>query len=346
MDRSLSAAFTAGILLLMAACGKEPSQEQDTGLVEVTFSVFTDGEGTRTSADHAPDEIKIKRWALLLYQDGKMVNCGTTEPGNTIKRNLQPGDYQAYAVVNYPDAGSGKFRPFSMLDLDLLAGQTTTLEDNAAFRFVMSGSKALTIAGHDGKQILPVERLVSKTGIRKISLSPDAPALARKSFILKAIYLTNCIRSAGYLSDTDYRDLATDPSQWIHPMGYSSDADTDGLLADIGIDAEIRTGSPYMVSHYFYCYPNPIPATADTRSAQWAPRCTRMVIEAQVGDRTCYYPITLPSMKRNMTYIAEEVIIRSLGSADPEQEIPGSLEVVFSTENQEWAPLYTIDEVT
>ena len=345
MDRSASLnTLVAAGLLLIAACGKGPMPEPESGLVEVTFSVLMDGEGSRTSIDLTSDEKKIARWALLLYQDGKLVNCGTVTPSGTIRKTLATGDYEACAIVNYRDAGSDRFRPANMLDTGILSAQDIALADNAAYRFVMFGSKPVTILGNDGTQTLPVERLVCKTGIRKISLSPDAPALFRNSFVLKAIFLTNCVRSTGLFSDPGSADLPTDIAQWANPMGYSPEQDLDALLADTDIDRTINLESPYTVPHYFYCYPNPTAASEDTHSPEWARRCTRMVIQAQVGDRTCYYPITLPSMKRNTTYIADEVIIRSLGSPDPEQEIPGTVEVVFSTDLEDWSPEYTIDE--
>ena len=344
MDRflSLSAAVFAAGFLLFTACSKGPSPERE--LVEVTFSVQPDGEGTRTTANLAADEKKIIRWALLLYQEGKLIHCGTITPSGTIRQSLSPGDYEAYAIVNYPKSGPRKFRPDLMLDKTQLHAYVTDLQDNADYRFVMSGSRQITVVGHDGTQVLPVERLVCKTGIRKVTLSAEAPPLLRNAFVLKAIYLTNCLRSSGFRADPGPGDLPADLSQWAHPMQYRPEDDLDPLLADREIDKAVTPELPYTVPHYFYCYPNPTDVSEDTRAAQWAPRCTRMVLEAQVGSRTCYYSITLPSLKRNRTYIADEVVIRSYGSSDPEQVIPGSIEVVFSTGTQEWSPEFNIIE--
>ena len=49
-------------------------------------------------------------------------------------------------------------------------------------------------------------------------------------------------------------------------------------------------------------------------------------------------------MRRNTPYVAEEVVIRELGSQDPEDIVPGSLEVIFNTNVQGWQGDYSIEE--
>ena len=52
-------------------------------------------------------------------------------------------------------------------------------------------------------------------------------------------------------------------------------------------------------------------------------------------------------MVRNHPYVAEEVILRDLGSLDPEEEVPGALEVHFSTQAESgWDNTYTIEEIS
>ena len=82
----------------------------------------------------------------------------------------------------------------------------------------------------------------------------------------------------------------------------------------------------------------------DNRSGIWIRRLTRLVIEAEIGERTYYYTITLPVSERNKTYIIEEAVIRKLGSRDPEMEEPGSIDVVFRASVEDWPPEYNVTE--
>ena len=323
--------------LVLAGCNRAAPPE--AGNVEVVFSVLGEAvRGTGTDGEAAVDD-----WALLLYRDGRLTDAGTSDSGSAIRKKLPAGDYTAYAVVN-PPAG---FQPAGYLTPGALAGAESALADNAPGRLVMAGSRTVTVTVPDGAtQRIGVDRLVAKAGIRKISVAFTNPVLAARPFRLKGIYLTNCYGKSRYGSDWSADDIRSDASLWHNRMGFHAETGLDGLLAETGLDIPITADHPHTQEHVFYFYPNPLPETQDTRSGTWTRRRTRLVLEAQIGERTYYYPVTLPSSQRNRTYLIEEAVIRKLGSTDPEKDEPGSIDVTFSAVPDGWAPEYTVTENT
>lgn len=323
----------------IAACNGEDRPAP----VKVTFTIEAPLGATRVQAPEPADEQEALHWTLLLFREGKLLDYGISASTGAITRELERGDYEAWAVVNCPD---GTFRPETVRTVQELGETVTDLADNSLPGLLMTGSRSLRIPDDtdQGVQAIPVDRLVFKAGIRKISVRMDDPVLAARPFVLKAVYLTNCPRKSRFARDASAADLSAN-GDWANPMGFRSDPSVDGLLADTGIGAAVASGSSHAVPHLFYGYPNPVGSAGDSRSrTAWTPRCTRIVIEAEIGGKTYYYPVTLPATSRNRTYIAEEAIIRGLGSLDPEEEVPGALEAVFSTSTEEWAPEYPINE--
>ena len=324
-------------VLVLAGCHR--TDPPAAGNVEVVFSVS--GEATRVTG--TAGEAAVDDWALVLYRDGRFAEAGTSDSGSAIRKTLPAGDYTAFAVVN-PPAG---FSPAGFPTPEALAGAESALADNAPGRLVMAGSRTVTVPVPDGAtQRIGVDRLVSKAGIRKISVAFTNPELAALPFRLKGIYLTNCYGRSRYGNDWRADEILADAASWHNRMGFHSEAGVDGLLAETGLDIPVTTSRPHTQEHVFYFYPNPLPKALDTRSGTWNRRRTRLVLEAQIGDRTYFYPVTLPSSQRNRTYLIEEAIIRTLGSLDPEKDEPGAIDISFGTSTDDWSPEYSVTENT
>ena len=320
---------------LLAGCHRAALPGE--GGVEVVFSVL--GEETRVTGTDA--ERAVDNWALLLYRDGRLVEAGTSDSGSSIRKKLAAGDYTAFAVVNPP----ASFVPSGFPVLSSLEAAESALRDNTPGRLVMAGSRTVTVPVPDGgTQQIGVDRLVCKAGIRKISVGFTDPILAARPFVLKGIYLTNCYGKSRYGNDFEPADIVSDAGFWHNRMGYHSEGAVDGLLAKTSLDIPITAEKPDVQEHCFYYYPNPLPETLDNRSETWTRRRTRLVIEAEIGGRTYYYPITLPASQRNKTYLIEEAVIRRLGSKDPEKDEPGAIDVVFRTDTDDWSPEYNVTE--
>ena len=326
-----------GSLLILGGCHR--AAPPGPGSVEVVFSVL--GETTRATGTDG--EAAVDDWALLLYRDGRLAEAGTSSSGSAIRKTLPAGEYTAYAVVNPP----ASFAPAGFPDPGVLAGAESALGDNAPGRLVMAGRRTVTVPVPDGSvQRIGVDRLVCKAGIRKVSVQFKNPDVAARPFRLKGIYLTNCYGKTRYGSDWTAEDILSTASVWHNRMGFHSEAGVDGLLAETGLDIPVTADRPHTQEHFFYYYPNPLPASLDTRSGTWTRRKTRLVLEAQIGDRTYYYPVTLPESQRNRTYLIEEAVIRSLGSLDPERDEPGALDITFSTSPDDWFPTFNVTETS
>ena len=334
---SLQAFLLAGCLLF-PSCGEKAAPAPER--TDITFSVRSGGGSRLTDID--PDDAStVSRWTLLLYREGQLAGYWTAPSRRDITCSLEAGTYKAFAIAN-PPAG---FRPETCLELSAATGAGTDLSDNAPDALVMAGSLTFQIPAAVGNSlVVSVERLVCKVVVQKISVDFTNPALAERTFVLKAVYLTNCCGESRYGSDLTIGEILSSGMTWYNPAGFHSDAGVNRLLADLDIDAAITPEAPHGHSHTFYCYPNALTTGEDNRSEEWSPRCTRLVLEATLGDQTYYYPVTIPEQQRNRSYIAEEIIIKGPGSLDPEGEIPGAVEVFFRTSTQEWAPEYNVTE--
>ena len=326
-----------GSLLILGGCHR--AAPPGPGSVEVVFSVL--GETTRATGTDG--EAAVDSWTLLLYRDGRLAEAGASSSGSPIRKTLPAGDYTAYAVVNPP----ASFDPAGFPAPGALAGAESALGDNAPGRLVMAGRRTVTVPVPDGSvQRIGVDRLVCKAGIRKVSVQFENPDLAARPFRLRGIYLTNCYGKSRYGSDWTAEDILSTTSVWHNRMGFHSETGVDGLLAETGLDIPVTADRPHTQEHVFYFYPNPLPASADTRSGTWSRRKTRLVLEAQIGERTYYYPVTLPESQRNRTYLIEEAVIRKLGSLDPEKDEPGAIDITFSTSPDDWSPAYNVTETS
>ena len=335
MEAKLTALL--GGLLILGGCHR--AAPPGPGSVEVVFSVL--GETTRATGTDG--EAAVDSWTLLLYRDGRLAEAGASSSGSPIRKTLPAGDYTAYAVVNPP----ASFDPAGFPAPDALAGAESALGDNAPGRLVMAGRRTVTVPVPDGSvQRIGVDRLVCKAGIRKVSVQFENPDLAARPFRLRGIYLTNCYGKSRYGSDWTADDILSTASVWHNRMGFHSETGVDGLLAETGLDIPVTADRPHTQEHVFYFYPNPLPASADTRSGTWSRRKTRLVLEAQIGERTYYYPVTLPESQRNRTYLIEEAVIRKLGSLDPEKDEPGAIDITFSTSPDDWSPAYNVTETS
>ena len=317
--------LVSGALLTAACQGTAPTAPEP---VRITFSA--------TDATRADDTSEIRRWALLLFRDGKLVDYGLSESAEPITRTVQAAAYTAFAVANYPENG---FHPDAFRTTSDLADTTVDLADQTPDAPVMCGRTDLVLpAGADGVHPIAVERLVCRAGLRKVSVDFSDPTLAGQVFVLKSVFLTNCVRANRYGADFVREDISEAESSWYNRLGVTPGSPETLAVRNIG--AVVTPDRPYGIPHFFLFHPNPLTAEQDTRAAAWAARCTRLVIEAQVGERTCYYPVTLPALRRNQTCLVDEIVIRRAGAPDPEQEIPEAVEVFFRSSVQPWEQQY------
>lgn len=323
---------------LALSCQKDRRPEV---VAEETFVVrFVPGSGedrTKVVSPSESGEKGIGHWALFVFNSaGTQLACDPVEMGSpsAVELSLPKGSYKVVAVANYPKSGSEALSLASVSSLSSLSSKAVSLSSNGTGALVMYGMKDITITG-SGTQVVDVYRLVSRVGVTRIALAPGGPStLYSSSFTIQRIYMSNVYRQGTYGSDVASPSAAA--SNWYNAMGVpGSDSGLNALLMDGGINATVSLSAPYATPHYFYPYPNRTAAGSDSRAAAWSVRCTRLVIEAKIGGDTYYYPVTIPAMQRNVSYNAE-VSIKSYGSSDPELEVPGAVDVTFSSSVDGW----------
>lgn len=334
--------------ILITACQDIRRPLQDEEACELTFTL---GGATSKATDiAASDESRIDHWAIFIFNSANPAEIyrKSSASGGSISIHVGAGkNYRAYAIVNYPLYGSAYFDPWevnSENDLNLWASD---LSGNQANSLVMFGTINLGSVTSSVTRSISVSRLVSKVGIMKISRNFSDPNQAARTFTIKKIYLTNVFRTSFFSRDYMTSEVLSDDELWYNAGGYHASGTVgalDDLTADASLNVTLSNGSSYTTGHYFYTFPNVLPSESDPRDADWSPRHTRLVIEAQIGSGTYYYPVTIPTMARNNTYVITEATIRNLGSTNPEQEIPGAIDVTFSTSNNQWEGNYSITE--
>ena len=351
-----------GMLLLVAACAKPVPDEYYTPEEEtapVAFSLSGDLEReSKITGSTDVGERTVVRWAVFVFddEDGQYV-YRTSENGNGLTVKLRVGrNYKAYAMVNYPLTGSGALVPASVRTADDLVNKVASLSDQKAGELMMYGSLPFYLNAGAAQVLqeksIAVTRLVSRLDVKGISTDfSEKPQLAAKIFTLRHIYVTNVYRTSRCSSDYLPGELSSQRMAWYNTMGWHrgepAQESLDALLGQRNIDAVITPSSPYTAPVSFYAFPNATPVSEDTHdTGSWRNRCTRIVLEATLDDDTYYYQITAPAMRRNYIYEAVDIVIRGLGSRDPEERIidPDALDVHFSISRMGWTENYEIEE--
>ena len=346
--KSFKAALGALLLLGEVSCQSVWVPLEPAETCELTFTL--DGASTKATGIVASNESRIDHWAIMIYNSANPAECyrKSSASGGSISLWVGAGkSYRAYAIVNYPLYGSAYFNPNDVESEDALKYWVSDLEGNEASSLVMFGAVDLGAVSGNTTRTISVSRLVSKVGIQKITRNFSDANQASRSFTIRKIYLTNVFRGSYLSRDYTSSEVVSDDELWYNAGGYHASGTVgalDDLTADASLSVSLSNGASYTTAHYFYAFPNTLPAGTDPRGATWSPRHTRLVIEAQIGSGTYYYPVTIPTMARNNTYVITEATIRNLGSLDPEEEVPGAIDVTFSTSTDLWEGNYSITE--
>ena len=332
--------YIIAAVLAVSSCLGLPSEDSPMG--EAVFSVREE-----TKAVPGVSETAISHWSVMLFDTGNPAACywGSSDSGADITCVARKGrSYRAYAIANYPKDGPGTFDPSMVSTEEELRAFTSLLHGNSPSGLTMFGWETLTQLP-TARTPIGLTRLCSKVCIQKITLDVTDPVYAGEEFILNALYLTNVYCAGTFWAD--HTTPSSDAALWYNAGGWhgsgSIDA-LDALIGDRGLSQSITNGGSYTVTHSFYAYPNAV--ATDSRSATWSPRCTRLVIEATFGGKRYYYPVTISDMKRNHNYIVSEAIIHGPGSRDPEEEIPGVIDVTLSITPNIWDSEYYISEAS
>lgn len=272
--------------------------------VDVTVDVAGIIPQTRaTSGVSAENEAKVGTLQLFVFDSAGDIETYQKGAVKTFTMNITTGKKDFIVLANCPDLGSTPTKA------QLLA-QTSKLENNTTSSFEMVGSKSTEITGKTSVSI-EIKRIVSKVSIAKITPAFTSPYLAGMEFKILGVYLTNVVGSNNYaMNATSFT--------WFNKLQKDSSNPAAAITQD-AVSQVITSSSPYTVAHSFYCYPNP--TTADSQNATWSERHTRLIVEASLGGKVCYYSVVLPVIERNKTYTVTNLTISKRGSDNPWDDI-------------------------
>jgi len=304
---------------------------------EVLVSI-QDTPGTRAVGTTYADEARVNSLQVFVFNGEDREAYRHAGAAMQALIPATTGERTVWAVVNAPDLSSVETISGLLSAVSRLSDNVRTDGDGTHLdSFVMTGSTTQELV--DGGTVpISVRRIVARVSIARISTDLKD---YRKDYQVrvKALYLINVAADSRY-------DAGGEAGGWLNRLGHS-DAALDPLLYDGLADVVIRNGEPYTVEHAFYPYPNIHPTPAESAEPvyddQWNPRGTILVIEASMyeGDgqtlvKSGYYPIVLPAIQRNKTYVIEEVCITRLPGDVPYRPIEtGESQVTVSVSDWE-----------
>ena len=296
----MTAAVTAVAASLSVACVKTKVEVRPPeGMANLTVTVANGG--TKASGENpVTNEDKINSVQVFVFaSDGKLeAEAYGTQP--SIDLGCTMGSKTVAVLCN-----SGRLDAIaSAADLN---SKVTSLTDNSSSSFIMFNSVPFAVDATAKSLTVTVKRTVSKIVLENISNKMTLEQYRSEAIKIKGIYLINV---AG---DTSM-DLAAAPSLWLNRG--SKEAAENSLYSEIPASLDIAYNSSDVSRHYFYCYPNPV--EADSAAEIWSPRHTRLVVEAEVGGKTGYYPVTLPVLKANTVYTIKNLEITRPGIDAPD----------------------------
>ena len=344
------------LLLTASGCQKTSNivaSDKSDGVVRFSLSDNITKAGI---IDYNAGEAPVNRWAVLVFDSSNSVVYRKSGMGKNdmAEQLLRTGTYQVRAVANYPVSGTYAFDVYQIKNLSQFNAATVGLQNNVIGSFVMAGTTnasgsvpagSFVVNQTSGSEVnevtIHLRRLVSKISLKNVTLDFISETLRTKDVLLKNVFLTNLYPLSRYSSDFTVSELTPTQSFWYNCMGLHKEggatavADIDALTSDIGFNVNLTKNGITALNRDYYFYPNPMSLANDSHEATWiGPRCSRLILEVVIEERTFYYQCNLPKedvnvpIGRNCLYNVS-CVLKNLGSTDPEQEIPGSMETIF-----------------
>lgn len=322
----LKAVFTAIFLIpIFVGCQKEVFNEKAPAeKTTLRISVSTDD----TKVVSGVDDAVINDYQVFLFKEDYSLEDYVNQSSPDITLDCVMGKKYLIVLVNAPFMGD-------VVDYETLMTKKSLLSDNEADSIVMEGQNTIEILTQNPATIkVPVVRKVAKVELSSLTVDIDMPQYKTKSFKVSSVYLINVSSEMPYFATSD-----TAPLSWSNKLAYEPE-DVNTLIYDDMDGFEVTENTPYTVKNTFYCYPNN--TGEDTFSETWSPRCTRLVVEAMLGEELYYYPVTLPKLEQNKIYGVNLTITRP-GSKTPDSLID-MFETNFQVSVKDWVRGTTVNE--
>ena len=296
----------AAAMAVLAGCSKSgdavtvPDNHEETAELSVNIPLAGRTKASGTASETVENTLASVQ--VFVFTASGNLEAYKSAGSGQLDLSCTRGDKVVAALVNAPAVSD-------IMTLEELRAKTTVLADNSAGSFVMYGQKAVAVDAASVSVTLEVQRFAAKVVIQKITNRMTLPQYQSSPVGITGIYLINVAGNAS-LAGTEA------PSLWLNRK--KNEATAEGLYYEKPAALDISCNSSESAGHYFYCYPNP--TSADNTDETWSPRHTRLVVEANVGGKTCYYPITLPAVSANTVYTIGELTITRPGTDTPDVE--------------------------
>ena len=286
---------------LFVGCQKEVSDDIAAGeRVSLKISV----PDVETKLISGFDDQVANNYQIFLFNEDGIIEDYVSQDSPSAEFDCTIGKKKIVVFVNAPDYSD-------VMDCDVLFQEVSLLEDNSPTSFVMSGYTTIELKTNEKRNVnVNVIRKVAKVELSGLEVDIDIPQYSEKTFKILSVYLINVSAQMPYFETTA-------PTLWYNKLGYDSENSNELIYDDMG-GVVVSSESPYTAKNTFYCYPNN--TEKDTFDTIWSPRRTRLVVEAMLGDKTYYYPVTLPTIAQNKIYKVFLTITRP-GSESPDSVV-------------------------
>lgn len=296
-------AIAAIVAATICSCSKQeviPVCEETspaTGKVSLNINVpLPETKATATTGEATVNSLQV----FIFNSAGTALEAYGSGTTSSVSVSVSVGTKKIAAVVN-ADPVTG------ITNLAQLKAKTTLLGDNSLTSFLMFGETDAVSVLADASVTVEVSRLVARVGIASVTNAMTLEQYRNEPISVVKIYLVNVVGNSNYGSDAT-------ATVWYNQM--MEEGSVPELLCDELTATTVAYEASYSTPHYFYCYPNP--TSEDSSSATWSARKTRLVVETVIGGKTWYYPLTIPSIQANYSYVISGLTITRLGSEDPD----------------------------
>lgn len=304
------------------SCERRPLYDPESGkpvrlVVDVDPSFRTKATDSDFSGD---DESVIGSLQVFVFRGDVLDGYGRSDSGLAVV-NCTTGERLVYAVANAGDL-SGVSSPSGLLSsVSSLGGDVKAMQ--------MIGSDTVTVTADESLHI-EVSRIAARVVLKgiKFNYRLDGELVEGKSMTVKSVYLVNVAGDCDFGQNESY-----EVDTWYNKGGYDSENGLGAVIYDSVSEGTIANGESLIKEHRFYAYPN---ANALASGIPWSPRATELVICAEYEGATYYYPVKLPALVSNHSYVIELVNITRLGNVDDQESVIEGIVSQFNVSSKPW----------
>lgn len=324
MKKISSILFIALTGLVIVSCSIKRQSDEDCGCNRTKVIVAASAGATKVSDLSMIEDSKVNTLQVFCFRpDGTVDAYGSTDEGDQLELECTVGERRFVAVVNGPSIASAT----SPADALRIASEAA-LQDNDLDSFVMAGELSKTVSPDDAV-LIPVRRQLSQLSIKKITLAWKEEALKTADFKITDIFILNAsgqVKEGEVTTWYNAHEYKGEQNKWLHG----------------GLDLTMVDGDIYETEHRFFSCPNP--TDVETFAEEWSPRHTRLVVQALLDGKVCYYPMTFGVIEPNKTYVITGLTITVPGIDNPDGKIEKG-NISCSIEIIDWETGEIIEEI-